>query len=285
MPSEPRKPFWLIPNLLSLDAPLVAIAWLYIFAKTWRVDYLPWAAYIGLGLVVWVIYVVDRLVDVSIPDKGDSRLEARHSFHGKHQRVFKILAKVAAGVAIVTVVTGLPLWIYTYAVIGGVMVVGFFTMSVFATPENDELPHAKNIIAGLCFAYGTSMLAYGYTGFEMIGLFASSELICFAVLCILNISAIDLWEHANRSSDPEIKAKDELLLTIPLALLGLFSLLFALKDPDLTTRPFFYAILTGAGLLYVLNRTRSRFSMDGLRVLADAALLVPLLVFIAASRQ
>ena len=104
------------------------------------------------------------------------------------------------------------------------------------------------------------------------------------MLCILNISAIDLWEHAHRSSDPEIKASDELALTLPLLILGLASLIFALKDHELTTRPFFYAILTGAALLHVLNRTRSRFSMDSLRVLADVALLVPFLVFLAASK-
>ncbi len=127
------------------------------------------------------------------------------------------------------------------------------------------------------------MLAYAYTGFEMIDLIRSPELGCFAVLCILNISAIDFWEHANRTSDVEVKAGDELALTLPLTLLGAASLVFALKDHELTTRPFFYAVLTGAALLQILNRTRARFSMDALRVLADVALLLPLLVFKAAS--
>jgi hypothetical protein len=101
------------------------------------------------------------------------------------------------------------------------------------------------------------------------------------VLCILNIFAIDLWEDAGRSSDPETKAGDELALTLPLTLLGAASLVFALKDPDLTTRPFFYAILTGAALLQILNRSRARFQMDTLRVLADVAMLVPFVVFLA----
>jgi hypothetical protein len=35
----------------------------------------------------------------------------------------------------------------------------------------------------------------------------------------------------------------------------------------------------------VLNRSRARFSLDALRVLADVALLLPVLVFIAASRE
>ncbi len=138
-------------------------------------------------------------------------------------------------------------------------------------------------MAGLAFAYGTAMIAHVYTGFEMWEFIRSRELISFAVLCVVNISAIDLWEHANRSPDPEIKASDELALTLPLTLLGAAALVFASQDRGLTTRPFFYAILTAAALLHVLNRTRARFQMDSLRVLADLALLVPLLVFLAAS--
>ena len=295
MPTERRKPIWLIPNLLSLDAPLVAVAWLYIFAKTWRVNYLPWAAYISLGLVVWVIYATDRLLDASIRTGPSEKLEARHIFHRKHQRVFRTAAMVAAMVALILVVTCLPWTIYGialgpngfigYAVIGGILVAGFFTLSVFSGTAPQETPHAKNILAGLSFAYGTAMLAHAYTGFDKDDLIKSPELVCFAVLCILNISAIDLWEHANRSSDPEIKASDELSLTLPLTLLGAASLVFALRDPDVTTRPFFYAVLTGSALMQILNRVRSRFPIDALRVLADVALMVPFIVFLAASRS
>lgn len=283
MPFEQRKPFWLFPNLLSLDAPLVAVAWLYVFAKTWRVVYLPTTTYISLGLVVWVIYVSDRLLDALTHGGNSEKLEARHDFHRTHRKVFLVLAIIAGLVALTLVITGLATKIYGYALFGGLMVAGFFTLSIFSTQGPHEIPYAKNILAGFSFAYGTAMLAFAYTGFSSEDLLKSPELICFAVLCILNIAAIDLWEHANRSSDPETKAGDELALTLPLTLLGAASLVFALKDPDLTTRPFFYAILTGAALLQILNRNRARFSMDALRVLADAALLVPIVVFLAAS--
>lgn len=283
VPPAHRKPFWLIPNLLSLDAPLVAVAWLYMFAKTWRADYLPWVAYISLGLVVWVIYATDRLLDASMRDGSLATLAARHEFHRKHQKKFRWLAVAAGITAIVLVVRGLPVSIYSYSIVGGIMVAGFFTLSIFSPPAENELPYSKNILAGLAFAYGTAFIAHAYTGFEMFSIFRSPELISFAVLCILNISAIDLWEHANRSSDPEIKAGDELALTLPLTLLGAASLVFAVKAEEYTTRPFFYAILTSAALLQILNRTRSRFQMDALRVLADVALLAPLVVFQALS--
>ena len=283
MPAKQHQPLWLIPNLLSLDAPLVAVTWLYIFAKTWRVQYLPWVAYLSLGLVVWVIYVTDRLLDASLKGAISGKLEARHAFHYKHQRTFRRLAVMASAAALVLVIKGMPVSIYGYAVFGGLMTAGFFALSFFSTQGPDDIPYAKNVLAGLAFAYGTAMIAFVFTGFELWEFIQSRELICFAVLCVLNISAIDLWEHANRSLDPEIKATDELALTLPLTLLGAAALVFALQDHGLTTRPFFYAILTGAGLLYILNRSRGRFQMDALRVLADVALLVPFLVFTASS--
>ncbi len=298
MPAAHRKPFWLYPNLLSLDAPLVAVAWLYAFAKTWRVDFLPWAAYLSLGLVVWIIYVVDRLLDASMHDASVGELDARHAYHRKHESRFRFWLKMATVIVLILVTaplklsifgwafrTGLPLSVYNYGLMGGGLVAGFFAISFFSNHQPGELPYAKNCLAGISFAFGTGMVAHVYTGFEMDSLLSSPELICFAVLCVIHIFAIDLWQHAKRSDDLETKASDELALTLPLVLLGASALVYALKDEDQANRPFFYAILTGAALMHVLNRNRSRFTVDALRVLADAALLAPLVVFIAASKS
>ena len=61
-------------------------------------------------------------------------------------------------------------------------------------------------------------------------------------------------------------------------------LFHAAFDERQNTRPFFCSILTGSALLYILNRNRSQYSTDALRVLADVALIAPLLVFVALSR-
>jgi hypothetical protein len=277
VPAESRKPWWLYPNLLSLDAPLVAIAWLHAFAGAWRL-YLPWPAYVCLGLAVWVIYVSDRLLDVSMAAGSPLPLEARHEFHRRHQRFFRagVAAAFLAGVFIV--VTQMPMAIYLNLLLGGVLVAGFFGLAMISSQEANEVPILKNVLAGITFAFGTAMTAHIYRNeFGLEELVRSREFLSFAVLCVLNISAIDLWEHAARSEDMEIKASDELTLTLPLALLGIASIVLAAFD--MASRPFCYATLTASALLFVINRQRQRFSMDALRVLADVALLVPLLVF------
>ena len=278
---SPRRPLWLVPNLLSLDAPLVAVAWLYMLAKTWGVNYHPEHEYVVLGLVVWVLYVTDRLLDAAV--LGDSpRCQERHRFHRRHWRKFVGGAVVAGITALVLVLFKSPMAVFSYLLVEAFLVAGFFALAVFAPPGND-LPYAKNILGGLAFAFGTAMVAHVYLYDKRIVdlLLWSREFKAFAVLCILNISAIDLWEHANRSDDVEVKAQDELALTLPLTLLGGAALFFAAQNEEQGSRPFFYAILTGAALLHIVNRMRARFSMEALRVLADAALVAPILVFLA----
>lgn len=285
MVAAQHKPIWLYPNLLSLDAPLVAVAWLHIFAKTWRLGYLPWEASAVLGLGVWAVYAADRLLDASMLGAMPGALHARHRFHRAHQKTFGLGVGVALLVALVLVCTKMPMTIYKHLLLGGVMVGGFFGLSMLASQETSKVPVTKNVLAGVTFAFGTAMMAHIYRWeYAIFDMLMSREFKCFAALCILNICAIDVWEHASRSADPETRASDELALTLPLTLLGGAALLFALLDDQQSSRPFFYAILTGAALLYVLNRARARFSMDALRVLADVALLVPALVFWAASR-
>ena len=294
MTSElPRKPWWLFPNLLSLDAPLVAVAWLAVFAKTWRLIYHPWEAYVGLGLVVWVIYVVDRLIDASLRKSTPHRCEPRHLFHWKYRKLFAAAALIASVIALFLVIRYMPYSIFGYLFAAGILVGGFFGLSLLWDQDSDDIPYLKNVLAGLAFAYGVGLLAYVYNqSADFYLTMGSREMICFGVLCIMNISAIDLWEHANRTHDVEVKATDELALTLPLVLLGMAAILFAyqasphpddMTDYGIVTRSFFYAILTGSALLYILNRARARFHMDTLRVLADVALLIPVLIFFAFS--
>lgn len=255
------------------------------FAKTWRVDYHPWEAYVSLGLAVWVIYVADRLLDASIHGDAVGKLEPRHEFHQKHRRAFIAGICVASIYTLYLVIRYMQSPIYHYLLIGCVLVAGFFGLSLLSAQEADEVPHTKNILAGTTFAFGTAMMAHHYLpAFGIYEMLTSREFICFTILCILNISAIDLWEHAHRSPDVEEKASDELALTLPLVVLAAAALIFALRDTGMATRPFFYSILTGAALLQILNRCRSRFSMDALRVLADVAIFLPFFVFIVSNQ-
>src|SRR5690606_12424860 len=109
---------------------LVAVSWLYVFAKTWRVDYHPWETYVALGLAVWAIYIADRLLDASIRDGESGRCAERHHFHRKYRRWFKVAAASATTAALGLVILKMPLAIYGYLGVCIALVIGFFAVSL-----------------------------------------------------------------------------------------------------------------------------------------------------------
>lgn len=269
-----RRPWWLYFNLSGLDAPLIAVIWLFLFARTWRVDYHPWQAYVALGFAVWTIRIAMKLL------KGSMSAD-EISFVMVHRKPIKLAAVILGIFSITLTVMSFPLSVYTYLVVGALFVAGYFALTLFSQQEGNEISYARHAMGGVVFAYGTALTAHVYLpGLGLQELLLSREFICFAVLCLLASSALELWERSEKpAADGEAGAVDEIALSLPLSLLGAAALVFAVKDDLMVARPFYYAILTGAALLQVLNRTRARFDLNTLRVLTALCLLVPGIIF------
>lgn len=272
-----RRPIWLWPNLLSLDAPLVAVTWLWMFAKTWQVIWFPKTIYLLVAAVVWMIYVVDRLLDSRIHPKQALSDKPRHRFHDQHRKAFGIAVGVVA-LGCVLLLANLPpdLWWHGSFVL---LFVAAYFMLVFLQ-EGSGISYLKNVLAGLAFAYGTTVGMHFYRpSSNLFWLIFSPEVLVFAVLCIANITAIDFWEQARKSTNEDEKTAYEVVLSLLLILVAGFALLLAMKT-DRFSQPFFYAVMVGAALLHVVNRARTLFSLDTMRVLADLAMLLPFPVFV-----
>ncbi len=268
------RPWWLYLNLLGLDAPLIAVIWLFLFAQTWRVDYHPWQAYAALGFGVWTIRIAMKLL------KG-SMSSHQTSFVMAHKKPLKVAAMMAGVFAITLTVMSFPLSVYTYLLVGAVFVAGYFALTLFSSREGNEIGYAQHAMGGVAFAFGTALTAHVYLpSMGVRELMLSREFICFAVLCLLASSAMELWERSGKpAADGESGSMDEIALSLPLTLLGAAALVFAVQDDLMTARPFYYGILTGAALLQVLNRTRGRFGLHTLRVLTVLCLLTPGIIF------
>ncbi|MBX7212176.1 MAG: hypothetical protein K1X78_27965 [Verrucomicrobiaceae bacterium] len=92
----PRIPWWLWPHVLSLEAPVVAVLWQAVMARTHRVAMLP-ATVAGLALATWLAYVIDRLFDGANAAPPPS--DARHAFYHRHRRVIAGVCVPAAAAA------------------------------------------------------------------------------------------------------------------------------------------------------------------------------------------
>jgi len=309
-----RLPLWLLPNLLSLDAPLVAVAWMWMLAQALRVEYVHAAAWWVLPVSVWCVYVLDRVIDAWIhPGMGEG--SPRHQFHWRWRWPLLMMALAAGVTCLYQSLYVLPRSMFSAGLVAMAMCAVYFILAFF---QGREVPYGKNLLAGMIFAMGVGIpvnaanasllvsdfndVIYAFNNPEAVGLAQKlwdavwnfglmslrtlyvifnqcREILIFGLLCMMNITAIDLWERAESAVDEETVVAQETTLTFGLIILSGGSLVFAAMYADEYSKPFYYAVMMAAAVLQGVNRYRERFSPSAQRVLADVALLVPVPLF------
>jgi hypothetical protein len=291
------SPWWLWWNVLSFDAPMVAMAWALVFAKSASVS-VPGAEVATLGLVVWLIYTVDRLLDgqsaalSALPITENSAgafgspLRQRHVFHRMHARGIASIAGVVATFTAMIVVTQIGERVLRLAVpLGLILVLYMAWVHLGRGRVLVSLP--KELAVGGVFAAGVSLPAWSRLGARRWEFFCLAAL--FAAVCTLNCVAIEEWERV-RERGRKIGSSRQGFATTEFRS-GKFAMVLAscaaLLTPVVRLRGEFSAIgaaiALSAVLILVLDLLRKRISADALRVLVDIALLLPavaILVFV-----
>ena len=251
------------PNLLSLDAPLVAVLWQALFVRCFHAtgDALP---AVLLVLAVWLIYAADRALDAWA---GTGR-RPRHEFYRRHWRavlpVWTAVLAIAGWLAWTRLAP--PLFQRGLLLLAGVMM---YFAAVHFSPEGFRRAWPKEAAVAILFALGASLAALSRirsTGDAV-------SILLFSCLCWINCVAIEQWEQR----DP-FGSRAPLLSRLcgwPIGAAAACVALAALLLP-LLHRPVLGEAETASALAFVLlDRARRHFSADTLRVLADAALLSP----------
>jgi hypothetical protein len=263
-------------HLLSLDAPTVAVLWAWGFAHAARVP-LNTPATAALGLGAWIIYVADRLLDARAgarPIEFRADLRERHFFHARHRRAF-LIGVSAAGIALLTLIaTALPTAARRDdAAIFSVFLLYFLIVHL----PGIRIRFPRELVVSIVFASACVVPAWSQPGSPHSELAAMTAL--FAALCWLNCTAIHVWEH------------DGPAFLVPAAALGVaaaaVALAFAVGPAHAGAFRLDLATLASALLLFALDRDHRRAlrrspppSTLAVRVLADVALLTPLLFVI-----
>ena len=239
--------FWLWPNLLSLDAPVVAVLWQILFARCFGAE-LTVTATALLALAVWLIYAADRAMDA----RGESTLP-RHEFYRRNWRGVAPVWLAALAIAAWIAWTRLPAALFERGVMLAGAVALYFAM-VHAAPLRGW---PKEAAVAILFALGASLIAW-----ERVRTSADvGTILLFSGLCWINCVAIETWEHRRAHWPVGIVA-----LCVAAAAIVLLS-----RD-----RPVLSGAEAASALAFVLlDSMRKRFSPDAMRVLADVALLSP----------
>lgn len=247
---------WLWPNLLSLDAPLVAVLWQILFARCFGAP-LDGVAVALLLLTVWLIYVADRTLDAW---KGDCR-SPRHEFYRRHWRNLLPVWLAALGLAAWLAVERLPSGIFVRgAALLAAVVVYFVLIHVGRQHFRSRQGRwPKEAVVGVLFALGASLVAWGQVKAPA----DVATIVLFSGLCWMNCVAIEKWEAGQPEWSPRAAA---------LWLAGIAGVLLYAHRPVLGGAEF-----VSAAAFVLLGRVRPRLSANAVRVLADVALLSPVL--------
>ncbi|MGJ8634208.1 MAG: hypothetical protein ACSHX7_09840 [Luteolibacter sp.] len=277
MISSPTKkaPPWLWPNLLGLDAPIVAVTWQYLFTKAFSIT-LPPVFHLILFLSAWVIYLADRLVD-SIRAKNIGQSPPRLRFTKTHFKPLAALLFIVSAVNFTLIIQNITSTLLITGLATAALLALYYIIR-FSIREKLTFIIPREILCGMLFAVGCVIAPHSFSSLgseEIIFIIAT---LLFGAICSINCIQISLWEHdadlangdksiANTHSE-KISHLTNASLFIPLCMiLAYFS-----------HWQIFLAITLSAIALRLLLRFQEKLSQNTLRTLADAVLLTPWLL-------
>ena len=265
MDRDAPTPAWLWPNLLSLDAPLIAVLWQSFLAQRFIVPLRP-TARIALFLTVWAIYIADRLLDVRHP--AVTAESERHRFYRRHRASagYLLVGLLAATLAII--VLRLRPAVLRNGLVPLAAVVFYLAALNFGGARRQI---AKELVVAFVFTTGTFLVAWTNDPASPLTLLAPAA--AFFLLCLANLVAIEKWEweelrHGAEPPHPSTRALVRgLRIWVPA-----FAAAALLRGRD----PWYLAIGASAGIMAGLVWAGPHVKPEARRVLVDAALLTPL---------
>jgi len=251
MDADRSTPLWLWPNLLSLDAPLVAAVWQMLFARAFGASLN--SAEVGLlGITVWLIYAADRALDA----KRGVGTSARHAFYRVRGRKLLPLWLAALSLAAWISVTQLSGALFLRGAVLLAMVMVYLGV-VHLAPARLQRWWPKEAVVGVLFALGASLVAWSKVRTPV----DAAVIVLFCGLCWMNCVAIERWEHHFDWS-----------AVLPAAGIAIVAVVLFDGRPRLGG-----AVMISALSFVALDILRKKFSDNAVRVLADVALLAPVL--------
>jgi hypothetical protein len=266
-------PFWLWWNLLSLDAPTVAIIWALVFARAYQMT-LSNAEVISLLCAVWVVYTSDRLMD-GWRGRNRAEFQERHRFCSRHRGMLACLLTLAVVTGFVAATRYLARSEFIAAITLAAVICTYMAGVHIGDGWLIRIVQ-KEAAVGLLFTAGVTLPLWSHHVTFSWAAWASFAL--FAMLCSLNCLAIECWEAgelpSNTAHHPALKwANGRLAWMAAAVAVSAISVLPPMRANGFKGNEL-YGISLTALLIMLINLHRDRFSSSALRVLADAALVV-----------
>jgi hypothetical protein len=246
---------WQWPNVLGLDAACIAMAWLKVFAMhAHTTEYPGAAAYIVLGLSVWLTYLADRLFDVR-ERPFEALLSARHRFAKFHSRKLWTVWGLLLSAALLTAVN----FLQAFQLRNGfwLLIVALIYSLLNQLCSKHFFP--KEIIVAAIFTAGTQVFLSAPQ--------PNLPVLLLALLCLTNCLAI---AERERAVDARLRVHSLAGHLSP----GWLWTLIASTCVLATLSPLASALIPSAAALALFFYYRDSIPTETYRVLCDGALLL-----------
>lgn len=279
-----RSRWWQWPTVLSLDAPAVVLAWQWLVARTLGFPLGERHALV-LGASTWLAYSADRWIEGwrLAPDVVQT---ARHHFYQRHRVAIAVLW---VAVLLLDLVTAFTLLTPRELAAGAVLLVAvtLYLLSHQLAHRHLRWRVPKEIVVTLILVAGVGL--FGFADEPVAAESLVVALVAVALVFFCNLALIATWEmsvdamHGQTSLALQFHALERWTRLLPW-LLAATALAACVVLPS--HRPVFACAAASALLLALLDRAhrRGRVHWRLARVLADAALLTPLLATLAPGR-
>lgn len=241
-----RIHIWQWPNLLALDAALIAVCW----QATLSNSAFATAPATVLALSVWLTYMADRLFDVSKRDHTQL-VSARHRFAKQH---IQLLWRIWSAILIVDLAVAL-LFLSPHTLKQGLWLLGFCLLYTQLNQVFSKYFFPKEVCVALIFAAGTVILMQDAKPFL--------KVFALSLLCLCNCLAISRQEqYIDLALGVHSLSSVRCLLPISFIACGGAAITFA---PIII--PSYLALL-------LLVKGHRHITAERFRVLADLSLLI-----------
>lgn len=269
-------PIWLWPNVLSLDAACIAVLWNAFLARSLGL-HTGKAELLILGLSVWVIYVIDHVMDARQPVPVYPE-PVRKVFFRRHSGPMSAAAGAGTVAAGVLAVLTLPQGVFRLGV-AIVISVSIYLGAVHLTPVHQRRRWPREVLVALLFTIGTILPLAFMSGAQRSVIIMSGGL--FFLLAWANCCTMETldWHRANRNfiAAPHVTALwVSRHLTEFAGLIIAFSACMAIfgRVPLSLAAAI---VLSSLAMAFAVSQ-RNAFGTDVRSLLVDAALLSPLLL-------
>ena len=276
-----KAPWYLWPNLLSLDAPVVAVVWLWCFSVDWQIPpnpiLQPMFLALTLGAAVWLIYTADRLLDARrIKDWALST--PRHRFAKRYSVPLLIVWVAVLGLAFWMATSKIPVIFFSEGIRIALLVVFYFVIRLMKNSDL-QIILPKEVCCGFIFAIGSTFPVFVIEG-DLGSDIWTGEFLLFGLLCVLNCVVISIWEWREDAANDSGAVLVRVIPSLRVNYVK-YSFVIAVVAAWLGSRgmsPVLFSVALSAALIGAIGLVEGALSKNLRRALADAALLTPLVV-------